>query len=193
MNIQGWLPLGLTSLISLQYSMSSTMTKYLVKEVIFSKYKILMLSLELEVISNSVSIPQIRQEYTPLHQEVAKVIVTPFPPRAGDNLNRNGTKSGFLCQVYDYPLYLKLCSLSFSVPVLPQDWEVPEKRGDWNGAELCSPLCPQPTFCLWKNWNHRISLIKAVKMQKQENSPKRLDNTLVIKHSQGPWVHLQEL
>ena len=58
-----------------------------------------MLSLELEIISNSVSIPQIRQEYTLLHQEVARVIVIPFLPRAGDNLNRNGTKTGFLCQV----------------------------------------------------------------------------------------------
>ena len=80
-----------------------------------------MLSLKLEITSNSVSIPQIRQEYSPLHQEVARVIVTPLPPRAGNNLNRNGTKTGFLCHIYDYPLYPKLCSLSFSLPVLPQD------------------------------------------------------------------------
>ena len=127
-------------------------------------------SLKITIDYTDVSVPQIRQEYTLLHQEVARVIVIPFLPRAGDNLNRNGNKTGFLCQVYDYPLYPKLCPLSFSVPVLPQDWEVPEKRGDWNGAEPYSPLYPQPTFCLWKNFSHRISLIKAVKMQKQKKT-----------------------
>ena len=142
------------------------MTKYLVKER-GNIFKIQNIDAKLET---SVSIPQIRQEYTPLHQEVARVIVTPFPPRAGNNLNRNGTKTGFLCHVYDYPLYPKLCFVSFSVPVLPQDWEVPKKKGDWNEAELYSPLCPQPTFCLWKNFSHRISLIKAVEMQKQRKT-----------------------
>ena len=55
----------------------------------FSHYKILMLSLELEIIYNSMSIPQIRQDYAPLQQEVATVVVAPFPQRFGGNWNRN--------------------------------------------------------------------------------------------------------
>ena len=44
-----------------------------------------MLSLELKMISNSVSIPQIRQDYTPFQQEVARAVITPFPQRVGEN------------------------------------------------------------------------------------------------------------
>ena len=62
---------------------------------------ILTLSLELKIISNSVSTPQIRQDYTPFQQEVARVVMAPLPQRVGENDNRNGTKTEFLCQDYD--------------------------------------------------------------------------------------------
>ena len=37
-----------------------------------------MLSLELEIISVSVSIPQVRQEYVQFQQEAARVVIAPF-------------------------------------------------------------------------------------------------------------------
>ena len=38
-----------------------------------------MLILELKIISNSVSIPQIRQDYTPHQQDVTRAVVIPSP------------------------------------------------------------------------------------------------------------------
>ena len=38
-----------------------------------------MLILELKIISNSVSIPQIRQDYAPHQQDVTRAAVIPFP------------------------------------------------------------------------------------------------------------------
>ena len=55
----------------------------------FSQYKILMLSLELEITSYSVSIPQIRQDYAPLWQEGSTAVVALFPQRFGENLEQS--------------------------------------------------------------------------------------------------------
>ena len=53
------------------------------------------------------------------------------------------------------------------------------------------PQCPLPAFCLWKNFSQRISLIREVRTcrNKGENTQRRPNNnSLVIKHSQGPLV-----
>ena len=50
-----------------------------------------MLSLEPEIVFNSLFTPQIRQDCAPLQQEVARMIITQFPQRVGGNWNRNGT------------------------------------------------------------------------------------------------------
>ena len=60
-----------------------------------------MLSLELEFISNSRSIPKPMQDYTPLYQEVTREAITPFLQRVEKNWNRNIAITKFLCQVYD--------------------------------------------------------------------------------------------
>ena len=65
----------------------------------------------------------------------------------------------------------------------------------WNEAGpyvACSP-CPPPTFCLWKIFGQRISLIRG-NTETKESSSKRLNqSSLVIKQSQGPLVPLQGL
>ena len=62
----------------------------------------------------------------------------------------------------------------------------------WSRMLWSSPPtpCPLPAFCLWNNFNQRISLIREVrKCRTKGNGPIRLNNNcLVIKHSQGPLV-----
>ena len=60
-----------------------------------------MLSLKLKIISNSVSIPQVKQDRTPLWQEGAIAVAVLFPQRFGENWNSPGTNTKFLCKVYD--------------------------------------------------------------------------------------------
>ena len=64
----------------------------------------------------------------------------------------------------------------------------------WNEAGpyvACSP-CPPPTFCLWKIFGQRISLIFRDNTETKESSSKRLNqSSLVIKQSQRPLVPLQ--
>lgn len=53
---------------------------------------------------------------------------------------------------------------------------------------LPSP-CPQPTFCLWKNFSQRMSLIvEKWEMQKQKKCSQtgQNNNSLVTKQSQWP-------
>ena len=58
----------------------------------------------------------------------------------------------------------------------------------------CLP-CPQPAFCLWKNFSQRISLIREVrKSEAEENSqPGQNNSSLVSKQIQGPLVPPQGL
>ena len=48
-----------------------------------------MLSLKLKIISNSVSIPQIMQDYAPLWQEGSIAVFALFPQRFGENLEQS--------------------------------------------------------------------------------------------------------
>ena len=53
-----------------------------------------------------------------------------------------------------------------------------------NGAghyDLFASPCPQPAFCLWKNFSQRISLIRALrKCRNQRNSSTRLNNISLL-------------
>ena len=46
-------------------------------------------NLELKIISNSVSIPQIMQDYAPLWQEGSIAVFALFPQRFGENLEQS--------------------------------------------------------------------------------------------------------
>ena len=53
-----------------------------------------------------------------------------------------------------------------------------------NGAghyDLFASPCPQPAFCLWKNFSQRISLIRALrKCRNKRNSSTRLNNISLL-------------
>ena len=38
---------------------------------------------------------------------------------------------------------------------------------------IAPPPCPQPAFCVWKNFSQRISLIREVRKQKQRKIVRR--------------------
>lgn len=80
-----------------------------------------MLSLELEIISNSGSIPQLGRTLPHFPQKVAgSHHEAPFSQIIGENWNSNETKTK-LSAKFMTNLYAKLYSLSCSVPVPLQD------------------------------------------------------------------------
>ena len=64
-------------------------------------------------------------------------------------------------------------------------------RGETEPMVLPHPAPrPQPAFCLWKTFSQRISLIREVRQCRNRGKHQRRpnNNSLVIKHSQGPLV-----
>ena len=79
------------------------------------------------------------------------------------------------------------------------EWPKPQTKLNftfWNRAKpygLCPP-CPQPAFCLWKNFSQRISLIRDLrKCRNKGKQSTKTNNSLVIKHSWEPLVLPQGL
>ena len=157
-----------------------------------------MLSLKLKIISNSVSIPQIRQDYAPLRQEGSTAVVALFPQRFGENLEQSWNE-------HQVPLQsLWLTSLSntlfaFWFCTCPSSRlrSIKEKVGlKWSGTLWSFPSMFSVCFLSMEKlkpknkFNHR-----SEKMQNQENSQRRPknNNTLLIKHSQIPLVAPQGL
>ena len=150
---------------------------------------ILTLSLELKIISNSVSTPQIRQDYAPFQQQIARAVITPFPQRVGENWNRNGTKTDPLPSLWFTSQPATFLSFSFCTCSSSRLRNSKQKgagrdcnQGPWRPSQHGYPP-PQPLY-LQKDFSQRTILMREVGKNaeiKEKNQAIRNNNTLTIK------------
>ena len=142
----------------------------------FSQYKILMLNLRLEIISNSVSIPQIRQDFAPFQQEGTRAVTPHCLKELGNTGRKKELKPSSSANfINNFILYWKLLShfllcicLSLILKSVKRGWI--EREEDPMVPNL---PCPLPAFYLQKTLTSLIrELGKYRRKGKQSNRTK---------------------